>query len=462
MLAYIIKRLLVGCVVIALISMIVFAIFWYGPKSPARPICNQETSNRCTPERLARYEESMGYNNTITSEYIKYVNGVFTGRSLELSDDYCHAPCLGFSYRSRNLVWEELKQRLPATISIAGGGAALYLLLGIPIGIAAARRRGTLSDKLLVSSFLVLSSVHDLERLLGDLDLVGEVAGGHGVQAAAQVGQRAVAQLREAGDQARQRAGDRAGDQDGQPGGHDDREDAGDQDRALGRRDAGVGVGGHARHVALDLGLELGDRGLQLLVGRQHPLQVAVARPVAVLDLVDRLLARQRDGGADLAVERLESGLDPADQRGVVRVHLAELTDRAGGLGDPGADRLGDRVLGLEVAVEDVQVAADVGARAGGVVGDVAEELEAARPLGQVVGVIAEAGRAAVADERHRGAEEDDGGEAGAEAPSDAGVAEELGHGPVDRPRATNLSRKRLRPPGGGRNGQDGYRPGSG
>ena len=159
MLAYIIKRLLVGCVVIALISMIVFAVFWYGPKSPARPICNQETSNRCTPERLARYEESMGYNNTITSEYIKYVNGVFTGRSLELSDDYCHAPCLGFSYRSRNLVWEELKQRLPATISIAGGGAALYLLLGIPIGIAAARRRGTLSDKLLVSSFLVLSSV---------------------------------------------------------------------------------------------------------------------------------------------------------------------------------------------------------------------------------------------------------------------------------------------------------------
>ena len=40
--------------------------------------------------------------------------------------------------------------RLPATISVAVGGAALYLLLGIPIGVAAARRRGTLGDKTLV------------------------------------------------------------------------------------------------------------------------------------------------------------------------------------------------------------------------------------------------------------------------------------------------------------------------
>jgi peptide/nickel transport system permease protein len=52
-----------------------------------------------------------------------------------------------------------MKERLPATLSVAFGGAALYLLFGVPIGVAAARRRGTLADKALVSSFLVLSSV---------------------------------------------------------------------------------------------------------------------------------------------------------------------------------------------------------------------------------------------------------------------------------------------------------------
>ena len=42
---------------------------------------------------------------------------------------------------------------------MAVGGAFLYLLFGIPIGVAAARRRGSVADKALVSSFLFLSSI---------------------------------------------------------------------------------------------------------------------------------------------------------------------------------------------------------------------------------------------------------------------------------------------------------------
>jgi peptide/nickel transport system permease protein len=50
-------------------------------------------------------------------------------------------------------------QRLPATLSVAFGGAFFYLLFGVPIGVAAARRRGSLADKALVASFLTLSSI---------------------------------------------------------------------------------------------------------------------------------------------------------------------------------------------------------------------------------------------------------------------------------------------------------------
>ncbi|MGH3361502.1 MAG: ABC transporter permease [Nocardioides sp.] len=161
MFAYVVKRLLSGVVVLALVSMAIFALFWYGPSSPARPICDRDTQNRCSPERLATYEKNLGYNNPIYEEYGKFAKGVVVGRTITLgaSDYKCPAPCLGYSYRTKVPVFGELKERLPATISVAVGGAFFYLLFGIPIGVAAARRRGTVTDKALVSGFLFLSSI---------------------------------------------------------------------------------------------------------------------------------------------------------------------------------------------------------------------------------------------------------------------------------------------------------------
>ncbi|MBA8805752.1 peptide/nickel transport system permease protein [Nocardioides ginsengisegetis] len=155
------KRLLAGVVVLVLVSMAIFALFWYGPSSPAQPICDHETSNKCTPVRLARFEHQLGYDNPIYDEYGKFAQGVFVGRTITIGPtDYdCPAPCLGYSYRTKVPVWAEMKSRLPATFSVAIGGAFLYLTFGIPIGVAAARRRGSTADKALVSSFLVISSV---------------------------------------------------------------------------------------------------------------------------------------------------------------------------------------------------------------------------------------------------------------------------------------------------------------
>jgi peptide/nickel transport system permease protein len=161
MFAYVVKRLISGVIVVALISMAIFLLFWYGPSSPAQPICDRETSNRCTPARLEVYERTLGYQNPVYEEYGKFVKGVFVGRDLTIAANTyeCDAPCLGVSFRTKQPVKEELLERIPATFSVAMGGAFLYLLFGIPIGVAAARRRGTVADKALVSSFLFISSV---------------------------------------------------------------------------------------------------------------------------------------------------------------------------------------------------------------------------------------------------------------------------------------------------------------
>jgi peptide/nickel transport system permease protein len=161
MFAYVVKRVLAGAVVVAIVSMGIFVLFWYGPSSPAQPICDRETNNRCSPVRLARYEKSLGYDNPVYSEYGKFAKGVFVGRDITIfpTTYKCPAPCLGYSYRTKVPVWSEMKERLPATFSVAIGGATLYLLFGVPIGVAAARRRGSVTDKALVSSFLFLSSI---------------------------------------------------------------------------------------------------------------------------------------------------------------------------------------------------------------------------------------------------------------------------------------------------------------
>jgi peptide/nickel transport system permease protein len=161
MFAYVVKRALAGVLVLALVSMAIFLLFWYGPASPAQPICDQQTSNRCNAERLALYEERLGYNNPVYVEYGKFVKGIFVGREIQVgaTPRDCEKPCLGISSRTNNFVSDEMLSRMPATLSVAFGGAFFYLLFGVPIGVAAARRRGSLADKALVASFLTLSSI---------------------------------------------------------------------------------------------------------------------------------------------------------------------------------------------------------------------------------------------------------------------------------------------------------------
>ena len=161
MFVYVVKRLLAGAVVMVLVSMSIFLLFWFGPSEPARAICDSKTSQRCTPAKLDVFTQELGYNNDWYSEFGKYVGGVFTGRDITIAGQTtrCDAPCLGISYKTGKPVWEDMNERIPATVSVALGGATLYLLIGVPLGVAAARRRGTTTDKALVSGFLILSSV---------------------------------------------------------------------------------------------------------------------------------------------------------------------------------------------------------------------------------------------------------------------------------------------------------------
>jgi peptide/nickel transport system permease protein len=163
MFSFLVRRILSGFLIVVLVSMLVYTLFWYGPKSPALELCRRDTNGRCGPTspKLEEYEERLGYNNPIYSEYGTWAKGLVTGRTIYFGDTAydCSAPCLGLSYRDRTEVTEQLKERFPVTVSLAVGASSLYLLIGVTMGVLAARKRGTLADKALVSSTLVLSSI---------------------------------------------------------------------------------------------------------------------------------------------------------------------------------------------------------------------------------------------------------------------------------------------------------------
>jgi peptide/nickel transport system permease protein len=138
--------------------MFVFGLFFLGPSNPAGPVCN--ANGRCTAERLKLIEHEMGLDQSVVTQYGAFVKGLFVDRTVNVGADYhCDAPCLGISYGSRQEVTQELLHLYPATLSIAIGGASLYLLIGVILGSLAARWRGTAADRLLVGSSLAISSV---------------------------------------------------------------------------------------------------------------------------------------------------------------------------------------------------------------------------------------------------------------------------------------------------------------
>jgi peptide/nickel transport system permease protein len=155
---YIVRRLISAFLVVVLSSMAVFALFFLGPRNAAQPLCS--LNGKCTPEKLAILTEQLGLNDPVWQQYAIWVKGLFVDREITLGPTFhCDAPCLGISYSTRTEVTVELLDKLPATISVAIGGATMYLVLGVVLGVLAARHRGTWIDRGLVAGSLIIYSI---------------------------------------------------------------------------------------------------------------------------------------------------------------------------------------------------------------------------------------------------------------------------------------------------------------
>lgn len=168
MVGFILRRLIAALLVMLTVSLLVFLLFYKGISNPAQPICDG-AGGRCTPEKLAAIEHQMGLDQPVLKSYGEYMVGIVKGRTINQGGEFkCEAPCLGISYGTQLPVWDELKQKFPATLSLAVGGSIIFLTLGVLLGVLAARWRGTVGDRLLVSTSLLISAIpYYLVALLG-------------------------------------------------------------------------------------------------------------------------------------------------------------------------------------------------------------------------------------------------------------------------------------------------------
>jgi peptide/nickel transport system permease protein len=163
MAGFVVRRTLSALLVIVLTSIFVFVLFFKGlGDAPAIDYCEKLGPGKCTVLKLDSIKHQMGFDKSVTANYAEWATGIFVGRHDVYEDGKlydCPAPCLGISIMSGDTVWNDLKQKYPATVTVAVGGSALYLALGVLLGTLAAFWRGTVVDRVLVGGSLIVSAI---------------------------------------------------------------------------------------------------------------------------------------------------------------------------------------------------------------------------------------------------------------------------------------------------------------
>jgi peptide/nickel transport system permease protein len=143
MAVFVVRRLLWSALLLLIISFITYVVFVLLPS--ADPALLRAGRNP-TPELVASIRETLGLDRPWYVQYAIYV------KNLVLHFDF------GYSYQNNVAVKDTLFDRLPATVSLAVGGAVIWLLIGVAVGIASAVKRGTLIDRLTMGGALIAIS----------------------------------------------------------------------------------------------------------------------------------------------------------------------------------------------------------------------------------------------------------------------------------------------------------------
>ncbi|YCH32245.1 ABC transporter permease [Erwinia sp. D4-22] len=136
------RRAGAGILTLLIVSAVVFFITSLLPGDAAQMILGQNA----TPETVAALRQQLGLDQPLLARYFNWLGGMLHG-------DF------GISFASRLPVAQLMAQRIPATFELAAITTLICVPLALVIGIAAAMKRGSLLDRMLVISTMATVAV---------------------------------------------------------------------------------------------------------------------------------------------------------------------------------------------------------------------------------------------------------------------------------------------------------------
>lgn len=131
MLTYLIRRLLWAVVLFLGVTLVTYALFFVLPADPARLAAGKSA----TAEDVQRVAHQLGLDRPAYEQY-----GLFLKR-LVIDGSF------GRSYANRRSVNEMIGEAVPVTTALVLGGALLWMLIALPIGIVSALKPRSLIDR---------------------------------------------------------------------------------------------------------------------------------------------------------------------------------------------------------------------------------------------------------------------------------------------------------------------------
>lgn len=115
---------------------------------PSDPLAHMLRGRNISREVQDNLRAAFGLDQPITTQFVYYLRETFRGN-------------LGISFHSRQPVWDEIVERIPATVELLGVSWLFAAVIGTAGGVIAGWRRNTWKDRLITSSTMTLYSVPD-------------------------------------------------------------------------------------------------------------------------------------------------------------------------------------------------------------------------------------------------------------------------------------------------------------
>jgi peptide/nickel transport system permease protein len=140
---YIARRLAGMVLLLILVSAVTFIIFNVFPSTDPAAL---RAGRQPTPEIIERIRSDLGLDRPKIVQFGDYIYNVFAHQDF------------GRSYVNNTDVLDQIRENLPATISLAIGGVVVWLTFGLSVGVISAVRHRSLLDRVTIGLSLIAIS----------------------------------------------------------------------------------------------------------------------------------------------------------------------------------------------------------------------------------------------------------------------------------------------------------------